>query len=245
MKNNKKDIILIEFLGLPGCGKTSIVNELVKSLNEKEVIASSRDYQGKTYTKLKKYPEFISLIPFKHLRRLHFYWRKQNYHHFNKKHNIFKKYKEYFNLCRGLLITNLILKKINRDFKFLISDEGTFQHLVFYYQKRLFSYDLESILNTYPKQRTIFVYLDTEAKSAYSRMKKRDKKIRLEEKILQEGNHWGENYYKEAKKSYERLFIYLTEKEKEKKIKKAIKLDGQKSIEENVKILKDLLNKYL
>lgn len=231
MGENKK--IYIEFFGLSGSGKSALCNRLADKMRKsgRDAVSQQKEFllNPKIYRHVVPVLHTILKLRFDVFKFLLYVQR--NF----KKHN--RGIRKYFFITQWFL---------NSHFKnhILLSDEGLVENIVLLDEEVLTSkINLEKtikILKFYPKNMDIFlVFVDISPQIAYKRLttlrRKNCKPLDGEElerkKLLYNRN--------------KEMFNLLKEQEGKLNIKKIIKIDGERPIDENVSFLHKQFSKFI
>lgn len=234
MQNNKK--IYIEFFGLPGSGKTTICNALAEKFKEEgaDVVFQKKEFMrhGKVYRHT--VPIFYTILKLRfNVFRFLFYIL----FNFRNRDNI-------EGMIRYFFLHKFFIYSFPESRVFL-SDQGIINSVNI---RELDSKKIKKILEFYPKNREIFfIFVRVSSPEILFKRKfgkERDKIKEMKAKQLSFYKAIFDNQTLNEKSwNREEIFHFLKEEEKENKmIKKVIKIDGEKSVEENVKFLKTQLN---
>ncbi len=214
MKNKEK--IYIEFFGLPASGKTTIYNALTKELNkEKNIKAISGSIE---FLKLNKFSRHILPLLYKPLLTIKLFLFCNKFTKNKKNRNYIFKY---------FLIDNFLFSKNN--FLYYLNN-GPLHYAVSNDKDKLIS-----LINNYPGNKIYLIFVNTSAEIIYKRRANRINKERKKKVVSKE------NILKDIKKIQAVFYYFKKNREKNKKIKDIIEINGDKSIAENVEILKKYL----
>jgi thymidylate kinase len=231
MGKNKK--IYIEFFGLSGSGKSTICNTLAEEMKKNGLDAISQKKEFMRHSKIYRHIIPILYTIFK-LRFNVFRFLLYIQQNFEKERRGLRKY---------FFITQWFLHFYSGSHIFL-SDEGLIGNIILSNKDTLMqkiSYEKTiEILKFYPQNITnFFIFVDASPQIAYKRLitlrRKDCKPLRGEELIKKE------LLYNKNKE----IFSFLKKHEEKINIKKVIRINGEKSINENVKFLNEQLNKYI
>ncbi len=225
--------IYIEFLGIWGSGKSSICEalqeELINYLGEKNIINRKNEYN--------KYNGFIiKLIVFlsnrKRTLKLFSFWNQYKKKLKNSSANDFID-KSWYRLFKNSLINSFLFER--SDSQYFLDDEGPLKTAIFY--SNLKELEVEKLIEFYPGERIIFIYVDTSKEIAFSRINNRKHILRFQKNKRAKNKKWIKNYFNTTYDNIEKE-VYFLEKNRNKKIK-VIRVSGENSIKENVRILKN------
>ena len=166
----------IEFCGLPGCGKSFLINELMGLINEdKYKVLNLAVKSGKSCFAARKIKGLnrrirISTSPLIRNERkaLQLYVEKKP---INRRTSVF---------YRMLMEEMLIIKKSKEDYDLIFGNEGVVQSLSSLSHSRLFDKDIEKVIsvidkNYYKEVETILFYCSTDRKTNIERIRSRNK----------------------------------------------------------------------
>lgn len=218
--------LLIEFVGGPGAGKSTLCNQIAQILREQNHVVV-RDQFFLSYGTVYRYTAalFFACKAWK----FNFFWLVSVMATgWDTQASLLSKFRSWKTSVKQVFATLFVLHMADADI--VLCDEGIFSRVVSCRPNSIRDHSLARISTLYPRD-SIFVFVSTAPEIVYARlMDRRSKKYAndtVSMSLLQNGEQHVVEYYKKVNARFDSLYELLKFLEKQGRIRKVIRVGGE------------------
>lgn len=233
-EKNKK--VYVEFLGLSGAGKTTLSNMLAKELEKSGMRTLSEEKVFGGRGKLFRYVAPVFSNPVRAIKVFVFWKKSKTIPNRLRSAETGSRHKALYAYFRNTLINAFMFSR--EGFEYFLA-QGSL-HIAYFYGNQQEVEKLAELLSINSRNGIVFVFVDTPLQTARERKAIREKWANFEQMGVEQGELKTVGHKKSYKERVE-IFSFLKQQEGVGRIKKVIKVDGERSLEENINFLKQEL----